>query len=84
MEYYINFFRLFLVNGILFENYMLDEKEDWFTKNIVLPALLKIEEEIGVKPLIVNVQPTQIEGQPFWTYHSDDSIEYVKNKLNVV
>ena len=83
-QYYEHFFRLFLANGILFENYMLDEKEEWFTKNIVLPALLKVRKEIGMKPLIVNVQPTEIEGRPFWTYHPQESIAFVKKKLNLV
>ena len=63
---------------------MLNEKEEWFTRNIVLPALLKIKEEVGIKPLIVNVQPTEIEGRPFWTYHPHDSKIFVDNKLKSV
>lgn len=82
--YYKHFFKLFLANGILFENYMLNDKEEWFTKNIVLPALLEIRNEINIKPLIVNAQPTNIEGRPFWTYQPSDAIEFVDNKLKAL
>jgi hypothetical protein len=55
-----------LVHGILFENFMLDDDEIEFTKKIVVPAFETIEKIFGVKPLIVALNPTEIEGSDFW------------------
>lgn len=64
--YYPRFLGLFLVNGILFENFLLDQKEILFTKEIFLPAFLEVERRTGKKPLIVALEPTEIEGDEFW------------------
>ncbi len=81
-KYYESFFKLFLLNNVLFENYMLNEREKEFTRNIILPALITIRKEVNVKPLIVPIQPTDIEGRPFWMHHSHASIDFVKKKLH--
>lgn len=65
-DYYKSFFALFLKDGILFENFMVDGKEMEFTKNIILPALIELEQETGLRPLIVPLEPTHIEGDKFW------------------
>ena len=75
-EYYKPFLTLFLKNGILFENFLLGGKEVAFTKEIILPALLEIQEETGLKPLIVALEPTDIEGDGFWLAHP-----YVQKKM---
>lgn len=83
-EYYFNFLCLFLRNGILFENFMIDMKEVGFTKEIFLPAFLKIIEETGLKPLIVALEPTDIEGDEFWMCHTGQSMDYVKEKIGLL
>ena len=68
-EYYKSFLKLFIKDGILFENFLINGKELAFTKNIILPALIDIEKETGMRPLIVALEPTDIEGDQFWLSH---------------
>ncbi len=67
--YYKNFLALFLGHGILFENFMLDQKELSFTKEVFLPAFIEVSEHFGLKPLIVALEPTHIEEDDFWISH---------------
>ncbi len=83
-EYYKLFLCLFVQNGILFENFMLDQKEIEFTKNVFLPAFIEVWEKTGEKPLIVALAPTDIEGDHFWMCHPSDGHEYVKSKTDEV
>jgi len=59
-------FTFFIKHGILFENFLLDSKELSFSRDVFLPAFLQIEEETGLKPLIVALEPTEIEEDIFW------------------
>lgn len=72
LKYYPKFLALFIYHGILFENFMLDQKEFEFTKNIFLPAFLEIQEYFGVRPLIVALEPTGIEDDEFWLSYPPD------------
>lgn len=54
-EYYQYFIALFLCHGILFENFITDEREREFTRLVVKPSIEKIEKRFGVKPLIVQL-----------------------------
>lgn len=65
-KYYKKYLALFLVHGILFENFLLDDDEIEFTKNVFVPAFETIEKIFGMKPLIVALNPTDIEGSDFW------------------
>jgi hypothetical protein len=69
LRYYPKFIALFLCHGILFENFFLDRKELEFTKDIFLPAFIEVFKKFGVKPLIVALEPTQLEGDDFWLDH---------------
>lgn len=70
-DYYTNFFLLFTCFGILFENFlMLKNSEGDFTKNTVLPAIEKVMNLVGVKPLIVPLEPLNLETDNFWYHHS--------------
>ncbi len=59
-----------------------NKNELLFIKNIFLPAFLKIYRETTYKPLIVALEPTEIEGDRFWLCHPHPSIEVVQRKLN--
>lgn len=83
-DYYINFIRLFLKDGILFENFMLDEIGVNFTKEIFLPAFIEIIKVTKHKPLIVALEPTEIEGDKFWLCHHPEVCTYLKTKTNLV
>ncbi len=72
-DYYYYFLLHFIAHGILFETFF-DEGgsvEDAFTKEVISPALEKIEAEFGVKPLIVRSYPKHQdneEGFYWWSY----------------
>lgn len=81
-EYYPKLLLLFLQNGILFENFLLKEKwESTFTKEVFLPAFIKIVTETGIKPLIVSFLPIESEGTSFWNYYPEEYFEFVSNKI---
>lgn len=80
-DYYKAFLSLFLRDGILFENFVIYSKEYGFIKDIILPALFEIEEETGMRPLIVALEPTEIEGDDFWVSHPYDTLSTVSEKL---
>lgn len=82
-EYYIKFLALFIQNGILFENFMLDEKEREFTKTVFLPAFISVWELTGVKPLIVALEPTEIEGDNFWVCYPSETERHITEKLEI-
>ncbi len=59
--YYEKDLLLYVCHGILFENFLTKGPETEFTKNIFLPALEKVIELTGVKPLIVPISPIDTE-----------------------
>jgi hypothetical protein len=71
VDFYVNFFLLVTCFGILFENFLIDgdEIEVDFTNNVVLPALKKVVDLTGVKPLVVPVGDLELETEDFWYYH---------------
>ncbi len=80
-KYYKKFLALFFNNGILFENFFLNHKELAFTRDIFLPAFIELYHETGLKPLIVALEPTQIEGDEFWLHHPYAHKEVVENHI---
>ena len=78
-NYYISFLKIFIKHGILFEDFLLNGQELEFTKKIILPALLKIRKETGLKPLIVSLESAEIDNNKFWLSHPfEDKIEVMK------
>lgn len=78
-DYYIHMMALFISNGILLENYVLeDPQEQYFAKNILLPTLKTIYRHFKVKPLIVALSPTDVESLEFWSSHN----HLTKSKLS--
>jgi len=83
--YYKRILALFLKHGILFENFVISDKVEFeFTKNIFLPAFIEIYNETGIKPLIVALEPTNMESDNFWMYYPHDMINLIKGKLNLL
>jgi hypothetical protein len=76
-EYYFHFFLIFVCHGILFENFLTEGDDGEFSKNIVLPAIDRIVNELGIKPLIVPIGPLDIELDNHW-------IAYDKNIKNII
>ena len=80
-SFYANFLGLFVKNAILFENFMLDEEELPFTRDVFLPAFLDVIKKTGKKPLIVALTKTEIEGDQFWLCHPNSRKQSVEKKL---
>ena len=76
-----SFLGLFLQNAILFENFILDYKELEFTKEVFLPAFIEIYKRFGIKPLIVALEPTNLEWEIFWMCHPFESKKVVDGRL---
>ncbi|MFA7191888.1 MAG: hypothetical protein WC089_01120 [Candidatus Paceibacterota bacterium] len=75
---YFNFFLFFVCHGILFENFLVStDSEGDFTKEVVLPALEKVINLTGLKPLIVPIPPMDIETEDFWYSH----LSLIKNNI---
>jgi hypothetical protein len=70
-KYYLYYLALFLVNGILCENFLLNKTESSFTKGKVVPAFDKLTEMFGVRPLIVHLAPRDTGEDPFWGYYDE-------------
>jgi len=83
VNYYTNFFLLFICFGILFENFLNSKNsEGEFTKNIILPALEKVINLTGVRPLIIPTDPIDMETDIHWiSYHSKIKALVPKIKL---
>ena len=77
MEYYSNFFILFVCHGILFENFLISGKEKDFTEKVVLPAINEVIKKTGLKPLIVPFEPFDTEIEDYWIHH----LSHIKNNI---
>lgn len=83
LEHYKHFLALFLVHGILFEDYIIeDEEEESFKKNVLVPAFSYIEKEFGIRPLIVQLLPTSVESTQFWLSYPTRVREIIQSKLH--
>lgn len=81
--YYEQFLKIFIKNGILFENFMLEsKKEKVLIREVFLPAFIKVWITTGYKPLIVSLEPTEIEGEKFWSYYPGSSKVFLDGKIN--
>lgn len=69
---------------ILFDNFSLSGLEYEFTKNIFLPAFVAVCEKWNLKPLIVALEPTEIEGDRFWSYYPFTDKQFVMDKMEGV
>jgi hypothetical protein len=67
--YYTNLLLLFVANGILFENFLTNGKEKNFSKTTLLPAIENVINLVGVKPLIVPLDPIETEDEEYWISH---------------
>lgn len=80
-DYYKGFLALFLRDAVLFENFLVDGKEYEFTRDVIMPAFMEIEQECGVRPLIIALEPTHIEGDQFWISHDIKHKHHIDRKL---
>lgn len=80
--YYAKFLALFLVNGVLFDNYLIsDDSEKKFFQDKVWPAFNFIKEKFGVKPLIFPVLPVREENNSLFFFYNTKVQELIKGKI---
>jgi hypothetical protein len=75
-KYYKHLLALFLRNGIMFENFLLNEEEINFTKQIVIPSFQEVEKYFNIKPLIVRLLPSSSESDPLWYWYPGSVEKY--------
>lgn len=76
-EYYPYILALYLRNGILFENYLANNREKKFLEEILFPAFELVYKKFGIKPLIVPITPQNEADNKYWWCYP----EFVKTLL---
>lgn len=82
-HYYTYFLSLFVRNGILFENFLLDKIQVNITRDVVLPAYANVCEKFGVKPLIVRLGPIGREESLYWRYYPNQIKERIHERFRL-
>jgi hypothetical protein len=81
-HYYYYFLSLFICNGVLFENYLINDKhESDFIKKNVLDSFARVTEYFGVKPLIYPLSPLESEQLRSWYSYTIDMKEMVDHHI---
>lgn len=79
-KYYPYFLTLFICHGVLFENYLLNNEQVRFVRNVFLPNYKKVQKILGLKPLIVRLFSNEEEENIYWKYYPKS----MKNKIKSV
>ena len=83
--YYRDFLlRLCMADGILFEDFLLDDMELAFTRDVVLPAFEAVTEQFGMRPLIVYMTSPKELNLPHWYWYSGELKTFVQQQLQCV
>lgn len=69
VSFYHHLMALFICHGIHFVNYLDEGDEGNFTREIVHPAIRRVTEHFGLKPLIVRLRPEESEADPYWCWY---------------
>lgn len=71
--YYLYFLSLFVCHGVLFENFLFEDKEEAnFIKDKFLPSFKQIESLFGVKPLIYPLLPFKQATNTYWHSYPEE------------
>ena len=82
LEHYKKFLALFLVHGVLFEDYQVEDKhEGRFVNEVLRPAYRFVEQEFGCRPLITQLTPTSVEHPEYWISYPKEVLDIVRRKL---
>ncbi len=81
VSHYKKFLTLFILYGVLFEDYSLDDKEERaFIRKVLLPAFKSIEKKFGCRPLIAQLTPTTVESPDYWISYPHKVLDIVRRK----
>ncbi len=82
VSFYSHILCLFVKHGVLFENYMFnDASERKFIKEIFLPSFIKVMKITGKKPIIIPLEPTDMEDEKFWFSYPSKFKEWITSNL---
>ena len=78
LEHYKKFLALFIAHGVLFEDYLVEDKEEeFFIREILGPAFTFVEEKFGVRPLITQLTPSSVESVKFWISYPKEVLPHL-------
>ncbi len=82
LHYYKKLMWIFLRDSLMFENFVFEHQgEIDFIREVFLPAFFEVYEKTGVKPLIIALNPTEIEEDDFWMSYPHELEQYILEKL---
>lgn len=82
-QHYKDFLAFFICHGVLFEDYLLADKEEAiFFREVLRPAFKHVEKVFGLKPLITQLVPTTPESGKFWISYPKDVLDIVEQKMH--
>jgi hypothetical protein len=79
--YYYYDLTFYIYNGILFENFITNEKEEEFSRTTAFPTFKEVENYFGVKPLIVPIAPHETASDIYWRCYPSYLEEIVLKSL---
>ncbi len=76
---------LFLVHGIMFEDYPTEDSpiEEGFVTDILRPAMQHVEQELGLKPLIAPLVPLGLMSTEVWEGYPPQVLDIVREKMHI-
>lgn len=79
LAHYKRFLALFIAHGVLFEDYLVEDKEEeYFVREILEPAFTFVEETFGVRPLITQLTPSSVESPAYWLSYPRNVLSGIK------
>lgn len=82
LAYYKFILPLFITHGILFEDYVVKDREEMrFVRNVIVPAFKHVEKQFGYRPLITHLVPTSVESERFWISYPKKIGDVVHDKI---
>jgi len=78
-KYYPKYLGLFLLHGVLAENFLLEGEEAGFTKTVVEPAMEELERRFGLVPLVVPTLPSHSAGDPEWEWYNGELLPALRS-----
>jgi hypothetical protein len=83
VSHYRKFLTLFILHGVLFEDYSLDDKEERaFIRKVLEPAFRTVEKKFGCRPLIAQLTPTTVESPEYWISYPSKVLGLVRKRMS--
>ena len=82
LVHYKHLLSLFVVHGIFFENYDLNDAHELeFIRTVLKPACSFVKERFGYQPIIVQIFHTSFESYHFWISYPKKVLDIVKKSM---